>query len=66
VESDRLIVATVKVHGKGRIQIPKDIRQILNISDGERLYFIQDSSGKIFVEKAPQIKKGLGKYLVTK
>lgn len=64
--TDRLIIQTVKVHGKGRIQIPKEVRQILGISDGDLLYFVQDISGKIFLEKAPTLKKGPGKYLVTK
>jgi AbrB family looped-hinge helix DNA binding protein len=63
VATDHLIIAAVKVHGKGRVQIPKEVRDILNVEDGDRVYFVQDNSGKIFLEKAPALKeKGLGKY----
>ena len=63
---DQLIIATVKVHGKGRVQIPKEVRKILNVEDGDRVYFVQNSSRKIFLEKAPILKKKEpGKYTVT-
>jgi AbrB family looped-hinge helix DNA binding protein len=64
--TDQLVIATVKVHGRGRVQIPKEVRQILNIEDGDRIYLIQDASGRIFLKKAPTLKKvEPRKYVVT-
>jgi len=67
ISTDHLIIAVVKVHGKGRIQIPKEVREILGVKDGDRVYFVLDPSRRIFLEKAPDLeeKKKLGKYVLT-
>ena len=63
---ERVILAVAKVHGKGRVQIPKQVREALKIEDGGRVYFIQDELGRIYIEKAPTLRRERkGKYAVV-
>ena len=43
-------IKTVKISGKGQISIPKDIRNELNLKEGETLIMIPDGK-KILLEK---------------
>jgi AbrB family looped-hinge helix DNA binding protein len=61
--SKSVIIAVTKVYGKGRIQLPKEVRLTLEVKDGDRIYFTQDELGRIYVEKAPKIEKPV-KYRV--
>ena len=45
------IVAVRKVYGRGRVQIPVEIRKQLELNDGDNLIFIQ-SEGDYFIRKA--------------
>ena len=47
-------IKTVKISDKGQISIPKDIREELNLKEGETLILITDGE-KIILEK---IKRG--------
>lgn len=58
LDAKTIILGTMKVHGRGRIQIPKRVREILKIEDDDLLYFMQDLEGKIILEKVPQLVKG--------
>lgn len=64
MEQDRLIVAIAKMHGHGRLHIPKEIRELLDVSDGDKIYFIQNRKKQISIKKAPKIKeeKSMGTY----
>jgi len=46
------IIGVSKVHGNGRIHIPVEVRKKLNISDGDKIVFIRDITGKIFIIKS--------------
>jgi len=67
-EKKLIILATRKVHGRGRVQIPKIVRDILKIEDGDLIYFVQDEKMRIFIERAPRLAmpkkiERRGKYL---
>ena len=51
-------IKTVKITDKGQISIPKDIRDELNLKEGETLVLITESD-KIILEKSVNIKKKL-------
>lgn len=44
------IVAISKVHGNGRVHLPVDIRERLDVRDGDKIYFILDGD-RIVIEK---------------
>lgn len=50
-EQTRKIVALSKVYQHGKTQIPKDVRESLNIRDGDKLLWVREE-GKWVVEKA--------------
>ena len=64
--SERVILSTNKIFGRGRAQIPKRVRDILNVTDEDFIYFIQNEYGEILLEKAPPPKDKSGKYAVTR
>ena len=62
VASNTVLIDSAKVFGKGKIQVPKDVRSLLKVVDEDRIAFYQDIEGKIFVEGAPKPRKKLGTY----
>lgn len=51
-------IKTVKISDKGQISIPKDIREELNLKEGETLILITDGE-KIILEKKDRLMKKL-------
>ena len=49
--SDKSGINITKVHSNGRVQIPIEIREELELSDGDKIYWFQDSEGRVFIEK---------------
>lgn len=64
MEEEEIVLAVGKVFGKGKLQIPIEIRGILDLNDGDRIYFKQTLEGKIVLSKAPQTRRG--KYAIKK
>jgi len=61
--SEKNFIDTAKVFGKGKIVVPKRVKQVLEVKDEDYLNFYQDEHGRIFLEKAPTLKREhLGKY----
>jgi len=58
------VLAIAKVWGKGRIHIPGEVRKMLGIEDGDRIYFVENMMGDLIFRKAPSLVKG--RYEVTK
>jgi Holliday junction resolvase len=57
------VMGIAKMHGKGKIQVPYEIRYFLGLRTGDRVYFMEDEQGRVLVEKAPPLKSDqLGKY----
>jgi len=44
------IIASARIHGKGRIQLPAIVRRKLNVMDGDLIIFIEDSLGNIVIK----------------
>ena len=60
---DRVVEVSL-IFGNGRIQVKKKVREILDVSDGDEIYFKQSPEGRIYIEKADIIiKSGAGKYV---
>jgi len=58
------IVGVSKVFQHGKTQLPREVRKLLELKDGDRVYYVQDDFGRIFLEKAPGlVKKHVGKYV---
>ena len=62
--SDKVGINITKVHSNGRVQIPIEIRKELELSDGDKVYWFQDSQGRVFIEKLGE-KRKRGRYTVT-
>lgn len=58
LDEKTVILGTMKIHGRGRVQIPKRVRELLKIQDDDLVYFMQDLEGKISIEKVPQLVRG--------
>jgi len=57
--SDKTVINITKVHSNGRVQIPIEIRKELKLSDGDKVYWFQDSQDRVFIEKlGAERKKG--------
>jgi len=56
------VVGVATVHGGGRIQIPKDVREYLDVRDGDKIVFIQEIDGRIYIQVGRMIKS---RYRVT-
>ena len=52
---DGVIVAVRKMQDRGRIQIPKEVRQELGLSDGDTVYWVRSRDGKFYIVKAGQL-----------
>ena len=52
---DGEIVGVRQIQDHGRIQIPKMVRNKLQLKDGDNAYWIEDKEGKIVLRKASQI-----------
>jgi AbrB family looped-hinge helix DNA binding protein len=49
------IIGVRKVQDKGRVQIPKAIRDELELKDGDSAYWIKSPEGKFYIIKATRI-----------
>lgn len=56
------IITTRKLYGRGRVQVPSEIRKELGVKNGDRIAFIRSAFGDIFIKRADtrsvQVKKG--------
>jgi len=63
--SDKSVIDITKVHSNGRVQIPVEIRKDMELSDGDKVRWFQNSQGHFCIEKLGA-EKGRGRYTVTK
>ena len=59
--TDGEIVDVCKLYGRGRVQIPSEIRKELQLVDGDKICWKIDPLGRYYIEKA-QSKRGGGRY----
>jgi len=50
-----VIVGVRKVQDRGRVQIPKEIREKMRLKDGDSIYWVIDPEGKYFIIKAGEV-----------
>lgn len=50
--SDRVFMDNAKVMSKGQVTIPKDVREVLGVSNGDRVTFIVEGSTVRIVNSA--------------
>jgi len=60
------VIAISKLYQHGKTQVPKIVRKMLNLKDGDRIYYVQDLDGRIYLEKAPELKRVVGRYVVRR
>lgn len=52
-----------RLYQHGKTQIPSDVRHKMDLKDGDRLYYIEETDGRIFIAKAPALfPEKRGKY----
>jgi len=49
-QATRKILAVSKLYQRGKTQVPSEVRQILNVKDGDKLVWVIEN-GKIIVER---------------
>jgi len=50
------IVGVRRVQDRGRVQIPKEVRDVLKIEDGDDLYWVRGLDGRFYIAKAVELK----------
>lgn len=50
-----IIVGVRQLQNRGRVQIPKVVREKLRIKDGDNVYWVEDK-GRFYIVKAVEIK----------
>ena len=67
VEIPGEIVATRKMGTKGRLQVPREVRDFLGLEEGDRVLFIKPGGDKRYaiIMKAPKPWRGRGRYIIT-
>jgi len=50
------IVGVRKLQDRGRVQIPKEVRDELHLEDGDGVYWIRGSDGRYYISKATSIR----------
>jgi len=53
-KASKKVLGVTKIFGRGRVQVPKEARRILGLSDGDKILWIQ-TSGEVIVRRADDI-----------
>ena len=53
---EEMLIKTIRVSEKGQIAIPREIRERMNILQGDELIIVQNDE-RLLIEKAPKISK---------
>lgn len=49
------ILGVRQLQDRGRLQVPKEVRKYLDLEEGEDVYWIKGTDGRIYVMKATEI-----------
>lgn len=52
------LIDVMKVHGHGRVVIPQEVREKMEIKDGDKVAFYRNFEGEHFIVKVTEAKKG--------
>ncbi len=50
------IVGVRTVQDRGRLQIPKKVRELIGLEDGDSVYWIQGLDGRFYIAKAVELR----------
>ncbi len=50
------IVGVRTVQDRGRLQIPKKVRDLIGLDDGDSVYWIQGLDGRFYIAKAVELR----------
>lgn len=50
------ILGVRAVHNRGRVQVPKKVRDIIGLKEGDSIYWIQGLDGRIHITKAVELR----------
>lgn len=51
MEGVEKVIGMAKVHGNGRIQVPRRVRELLGVEDGDFVLFIMEG-GRVYLSRA--------------
>jgi len=57
-------IDTAKVFGHGKVTLPSEVRNMLNVKDGDKVLFSLNEQKKIMMSKILASKESLGKYSI--
>jgi len=60
---DEVNVAVSKIFDRGKTVIPSEIRRKLGVADGDKLVWVEDSTGRVYVDG---VKSRRGSFRVLK
>lgn len=50
------IMGVRKVQDRGRLQIPKKVRDLIGLDDGDSVYWVQGLDGRFYIAKAVELR----------
>jgi len=50
------ILGVRTLQNRGRIQVPKKVRDIIGIEDGDSIYWIQGLDGRLYIAKSVELR----------
>jgi len=50
------IIGVRKVQDRGRLQVPKEIRDLLGLEDGDSVYWLRGLDGRFYIARAVELR----------
>ena len=50
------ILGVRSIENRGRVQVPKKVRDIIGLEDGDSVYWIQGLDGRLYIAKAVELR----------
>lgn len=60
-----IILAITHIFGKGKMQVPSEVRRMMGLKDGDNVIFFQGLDERIYLQKGRPPIKRLGKYRIS-
>ena len=50
------IIGVRKLQGRGRLQVPKEIRDLIGLEEGDSVYWLRGLDGRFYIAKAVELR----------
>lgn len=50
------IIGVRKVHDRGRLQVPKEVRDSIGLEEGDSVYWLRGLDGRFYIAKAVELR----------